>query len=175
MLTHIDRWVVKNDHSFILFQMFVFFSLFSIVGPRPLTLLKAPTRSMLKLESTSAYSHTAKSSIWHFNVVKYLEKRNNSSTTSLVQHHAQPVEEHACSMRMEELWAVCVVLLSALRWFLICLFECIQMSHYVDRVIHCKLTHLWFHQFCSAPWGQSSMPKVLCYPQCFTLIIVLEL
>lgn len=31
--------------------------------------------------------------------------KNNSSTTSLVQHHAQPVERHACSMLMEELWA----------------------------------------------------------------------
>lgn len=35
--------------------------------------------------------------------------------------------------------------------------------------------NLWFHQFCSVPWGQSKMPKVLCYPQCFTLTIVLEL
>lgn len=72
------------------------------------------------------------------------KKRNNSSTTSLVQHHAQPVEDHACSMRMEELWAIWVVLSSALRWFLICLFESINTSHYVDRVVHCNSR---FHQF----------------------------
>lgn len=47
----------------------------------------------------SQSQHSAKILFWHFNV-KYSEKRNNSSTTSLVQHHAQPVEEHACSMRM---------------------------------------------------------------------------
>lgn len=33
-------------------------------------------------------------------------KINNSSTTSLVQHHAQPVEEHANSVCMEEFWAI---------------------------------------------------------------------
>lgn len=139
--------------------MFFFFFFISIVGPRPLTLLKAPTRSMLKLESTSAYSHTAKSSIWHFNVVKYLEKRNNSSTTSLVQHHAQPVEEHACSMRMEESWAICVVLLSALRCFLICLFQCIQMSHYVDWIIHCKSTICGFISFAQHHEDNPICPK----------------
>ena len=57
----------------------------------------------------------------------------------------------------------------------ICLFKNMIMSNYRDRVIHCEVTKPWFHQFYPAPWGQSNMPKVLCYPQCFTLIIVLEL
>lgn len=133
----------------------VFFPLFiSIVGPRPLTLQKAPTHSMLKLESKTAHSLTAKSSIWHFNVAK----RNNSSTTSLVQHHAQPVEEHACLM--EELFAICLNVFVHL----------LKLT-----VTHCKLTNLRFNPLCSAPWRQPSMPKVLFHPQCFTLIIVLEL
>lgn len=85
-------------------------------------------------------------SIWHFNVVKYLEKINNSSTTSLVQHHAQPVGEHACSMNHEGYLSSAVV--------------CIEMVF--------KLTHLWFHQFFSAPWGSTT--PILHYPQCFTLI-----
>lgn len=51
MLPHHFCTQDDNDHSIILFQMFfLFFILF--VGPRPLTLLNAPTRSLLKLAST---------------------------------------------------------------------------------------------------------------------------
>lgn len=59
------RWVVKNDHSFILFQMFCLLSLFRLQGPGPLTRLKAPTRS-IRSERTLIWhkSFTAKSFVF---------------------------------------------------------------------------------------------------------------
>lgn len=96
----------KKQNSFYFIPNVFFFSLFiSIVGPRPLTLLKAPTRSMLKLEfekKVSVQPYSQEFSRTFSMLLNTTENRNNSSTTFSVQHHARPVEQHAWSM--EHVW-----------------------------------------------------------------------
>lgn len=150
------------DHSIIIIPIFLFF--ISIVGPRPLTLLKAPTRFTLKLESTPAHSHSATISIWHFNVVKYLKKKNNSSTTfEYSTMHSQwgtcVSEANGGTVGSPSSAVVWSEMVSDLRCICLITLDHVNRKEMSTSVVSSDLVR--------TTRTIQHVPKVLCYPQCF--------
>lgn len=99
--------------------------------------------------------HTAQSSIWHFNVVKYLKKKKKKAETIPVQRllysimHSQWRNMHVqCTLR--NCGILRVVPSSAPRRPLPVLMYKYESSHR-PRCSPENWTNPWFHRFCSAP------------------------
>lgn len=73
-----------------------------------------------------------------------------------------------CAWRDSGALEVLMIVLDFLYWAYI-------YCHSTSRMKSPLQIKLWFHQFCSAPWRISDIPKAHCYPKCFILTFVLEL